>query len=70
MKLIFWTSVALLAASLIAATAETASAQSDKTLGINCTVAGHIRCGENGYVGHRSYHWRRHYPHRHVIYDY
>lgn len=66
MKLVFWITAAVLAAGLIAATAETASAQSDKTLGVNCTVAGHIRCGENGHVGN---HRRRHYRHRHVIYD-
>jgi hypothetical protein len=37
-----------------------AFAQSDRTLGINCTVAGHEHCGENGHRG--GYHYR-HYRH-------
>jgi hypothetical protein len=32
-----------------------ASAQSDRTLGINCTVAGHEHCGENGPLGGRAH---------------
>lgn len=36
-----------------------AFAQSDRTLGINCTVAGHEHCGETGHLG--GYH--RHYRH-------
>ena len=33
-------------------------AQSDRTLGINCTVAGHQHCGEVG--GHYGHHARHH----------
>jgi hypothetical protein len=36
-----------------------AFAQSDKTLGISCTVAGHEHCGETGRgYGHRIRHYR------------
>jgi hypothetical protein len=38
-----------------------ALAQSDRTLGISCTVAGHEHCGEaGGYWGHHARH-HRHY---------
>ncbi len=42
---------AALAFGLSAGGLGTASAQSDRTLGVNCTVAGHVRCGENGPLG-------------------
>jgi len=66
MKLFDWISAAVLTIGLLGGTANIASAQSDRTLGINCTVAGHIHCGENGRVGgsarwHHRYH--RHYRH-------
>ncbi len=43
------------ALSLAALSTAPASAQSDKTLGINCTVAGHVHCGENGRLGGRAH---------------
>ena len=48
--------VAALGVGVVTATSIPASAQSDRTLGINCTVAGHIRCGENRPIGAR---WHR-----------
>jgi hypothetical protein len=63
MKLILSIGAAMLSVGLWAGTATVAAAQSDRTLGINCTVAGHVHCGENGTVGYR---WHRHYRHRHV----
>jgi len=41
--------------SLAAFSTAPASAQSDKTLGINCTVAGHVHCRENGRLGGRAH---------------
>jgi hypothetical protein len=38
-----------------------ASAQSDRTLGISCTVAGHEHCGETGRLYGRHYRHYRHY---------
>jgi hypothetical protein len=49
---------AVLAAGLLAGTAGTASAQSDRTLGVDCTVAGHIHCGEDGPIYGSAYGWR------------
>ncbi len=67
MKLTFWLSAAALAASLVAGSTQIAAAQSDRTMGINCTVAGHVHCGENGPIwgSHRWYHrgYRRHWRH-------
>jgi hypothetical protein len=79
MNRIKFTIVAIVAAGLFAAATGPVFAQSDKTLGINCTVAGHERCGENGraWVGmRRGHHYRhayrsdRHDTQRHVIRDY
>ncbi len=53
---------AFLAAGAFAGVPGTATAQSDKTLDINCTVAGHIHCGENRPIWGSSY--RRHHYHR------
>jgi hypothetical protein len=70
MKLTFLCAAALLAAGLLAGTGRVASAQSDRTLGIGCTEAGHQHCGENGsivgsrrlYAWYRGghHHWRHH----------
>jgi hypothetical protein len=50
---------AALASVAIMSPGNSAFAQSDRTLGINCTVAGHQHCGETGgYWGHRRH---RHY---------
>jgi hypothetical protein len=72
MKLIVGISAAVLAAGLLAGSAGTASAQADRTLGVGCTVAGHVHCGEYGtrypYYAYSPYHrhWHRHYyRHRH-----
>jgi hypothetical protein len=67
MKLICSLGAAVLALGLLAGTANPAKAQSDRTLGINCTVAGHIHCGENGPIGGSARWHHRHYRHyRHV----
>lgn len=59
MKMTALISSAVLAAGLTAGTAGTASAQSDRTLGVDCTVAGHIHCGENGPIyGSQRWHYR------------
>lgn len=65
MKLGIWISAAIVAAGL--ATTQVAFAQSDRTMGIDCTVAGHIRCGENGPIWGSRYHsaWWYHHRHRH-----
>jgi hypothetical protein len=71
-------SAAALATSVFAGTAGTVSAQSDRTMGINCTVAGHIHCGENrpifgsSYRSHRyrhAYRTHRYSTQRQVIRD-
>src|SRR5262249_8510947 len=66
MRMFLVLSVGVLAAGMFAATGKIAFAQSDRTLGINCTVAGHQHCGETGAIRGRSYGWRhrywRHYP--------
>jgi hypothetical protein len=64
MKFTLWISVAVLTTGLLAGAPKIASAQSDKTMGINCTVAGHIHCGENRAMGHR---WHRYYRHHHRV---
>jgi hypothetical protein len=62
MKLIVATSAAVLAVGMFVGNCEIASAQSDRTLGINCTVAGHEHCGENGrMLGYSHHHWRHNY---------
>lgn len=64
-------SVGALAAGMLAATCTIASAQSDRTLGINCTVAGHEHCGEAGAIWGSSYGWRhRHWRHSSGPYAY
>ena len=70
MKLIGWFGAALLAAGALIGSGQIAAAQSDRTLGINCTYAGHERCGENGpIVGARRYGVLRHHRwHHHVRY--
>jgi hypothetical protein len=67
MKMTFAIGVAVLAAAVLSPTGKSAFAQSDRTLGINCTVAGHERCGETGPIGRRSYGWR-HRRHRYNAY--
>ena len=67
MKLMSWIGAAVMAIGLLGAAANTASAQSDRTLGVNCTVAGHEHCGENGRVSGSARWHHRHYRHyRHV----
>jgi hypothetical protein len=67
MKLFYGIGTAALAIGLVSGTANIASAQSDRTLGINCTVAGHVHCGENGPIGGSTRWHHRHYRHyRHV----
>ena len=61
MKITVAIGAAILAAGVFAGTGGTASAQSDRTLSINCTVAGHEHCGENGSYGWRHRHWRHRY---------
>ncbi len=72
MRLITYLGAAALGLSLLAGNAGSALAQSDTTLGINCKVAGHERCG-NGYYGYygryyvhhrRRAHGRRYYYYR------
>jgi hypothetical protein len=63
MKLTIYLSAAALAAGLLLGSTGHAAAQSDRTLGINCKVAGHERC-DRVYYGarYRWRHWhRRHY---------
>jgi hypothetical protein len=54
--------VVIVAAGSLAAASGPVFAQSDKTMGINCTVAGHVHCGENGraWGGVRHWHHSRH----------
>ncbi len=61
MKLTLWINAATLAAGLLAGSADIASAQSDRTLGVNCTVAGHVYCGENGPIWGSGYRWHHRY---------
>jgi len=61
MKLSIVLAAGVLVANVIALQSSTASAQSDRTLGINCTVAGHEHCGEAGPIGASSHRWRHHY---------
>jgi hypothetical protein len=64
-KITLWISAAVLVAGLLASATKFASAQSDRTLGINCTVAGHAHCGETSPIGGPSYwHHRRRHPMR------
>ena len=65
MKMTLALTAGILAAGIYASTGGIASAQSDRTLGINCTVAGHIRCGENG-----GYRWRHRHWHHYAAYAY
>jgi hypothetical protein len=64
-KLTFIAATAAGAFALMA-TADVASAQSDKTLGIGCNVAGREHCGERGPLGgygmYRGYgnYWHHH----------
>ena len=71
MKLIGWFGAVVLAAGALLGSGQIAAAQADRTLGLNCTYAGHQHCGENGrIVGarrhgllmhvHRSHHYRHH----------
>lgn len=72
MKLTLWFGAALLATGALLGSGQIAAAQSDRTLGINCTYAGHEHCGENGrIVGSRRHgllmhHYRPH-PHHHYV---
>jgi hypothetical protein len=52
--------IAGLASLTIMGSGNSAFAQSDRTLGINCTVAGHQHCGEaGGHWGHRHHRYYR-----------
>ena len=66
MKVILALAAGALVTGIFALQSGTAFAQSDRTLGINCTVAGHIHCGEDGPSGRSSYRWRQRYG----AYDY
>jgi hypothetical protein len=61
--------VVIAAAGTLAAATGAVFAQSDKTMGINCTVAGHVRCGETAHTWsgvRRGHHYRHaHRSHRH-----
>ena len=64
MKLIMWLGAAVLAAGALFGSGQIAVAQADRTLGLNCTYAGHQHCGENGrIIGSRRYGLLMH-PHR------
>ncbi len=72
MKLIIGMCAAVLAVGVWAGMTGKASAQSDRTLGVGCNVAGHVHCGDYGsgypYYAYSPYrrHWHRHYyRHRH-----
>lgn len=70
MKLTLWFGAAVLGAGALLGSGQIAGAQSDRTLGINCTYAGHAHCGENGHVAgaRRSgllMHRHRPHPHHH-----
>lgn len=68
MKLIVWFGAAVLVAGALLGSAQIAAAQADRTLGLNCTYAGHQHCGENGpIVGSRRYGllMHRHRAHHH-----
>jgi hypothetical protein len=72
MKLIMWFGAAAFATGALLASGQIAAAQSDRTLGINCTYAGHEHCGENGRIpGARHYgllmHPHRPHPHHHYV---
>lgn len=72
MKLTLWFGAAVLAAGALLGSGQIAAAQSDRTLGINCTYAGHEHCGENGHIaGARRYgllmHPHRPHPHYHYV---
>jgi hypothetical protein len=62
MKVTIAIGAVILAAVVFGGTSEIASAQSDRTLGITCTVAGHEHCRETGPLGgYHHRHWRHHY---------
>ena len=63
LKTTLWMGVTILTFGLIAGAPKVALAQSDGTLGISCTVAGHEHCGENGSVWGRWHRW--HLRHHH-----
>ena len=72
MKLLVWFGAAVFAVGALLGSGRTAAAQADRTLGLNCTYAGHAHCGENGrIVGARHYgllmHHHRPHPHRHFV---
>jgi hypothetical protein len=72
MKLTVWLGAAVMAAGALLGSGHTAAAQADRTLGINCTYAGHEHCGENGRIGRgRHYgllmHPHRPHPHHHFV---
>jgi hypothetical protein len=70
MKLFLWLGAAVLAAGLLGS-GQIASAQADRTLGLNCTYAGHQHCGENGPIAGARRHgllMHRHRPHPHHHY--
>lgn len=72
MKLTLLFGAVVLAAGALVGSGQIAAAQSDRTLGINCTYAGHAHCGENGrVVGSRRYgplmHHHRPHAHHHFV---
>ena len=70
MKLIVWFGAALFTAGALLGSGRIAAAQSDRTLGINCTYAGHEHCGENGRIvgARRVGVWHHHRWRHHVRY--
>jgi hypothetical protein len=68
MKLIMWFGATVLAAGALLGSGQIAAAQADRTLGLNCTYAGHEHCGENGPIfGARRYGLWHHRRHRHHV---
>jgi len=64
MKLIVWFGAAVLAAGALLGSGQIAGAQADRTLGLNCTYAGHQHCGENGHIVGSRRHGLLMHPHR------
>ena len=63
--------VAAAAFGLTAVIPNVASAQSDRSLGIGCNVAGREHCGERGPLGRYGYRWyHRHWHYSHYGYRY
>ena len=72
MKLTLLFGAVVLASGALLGSGQIAAAQSDRTLGINCTYAGHAHCGENGRIGGSRrhgllMHHHRPHPHHHYV---